>query len=135
MKTASTPAAPRTATVEVVLLSGQTISRKELDLLESAAKSVRLTARIVDAPCSVMHTDAFLQEVVTVGNQLSLSPLIIRGEDLKDKGFGGIYGVGKAAVNPPALVVLSHTPPGAAVSVSWVGKGIVYDTGGLSMKT
>ena len=82
-----------------------------------------------------MHTDAFLEEVVSVGNELRLSPLIIRGEDLLSKGFGGIYGVGKAAINPPALVVLSHTPPGATMTVAWVGKGIVYDTGGLSMKT
>ena len=104
-------------------------------MLDNAAKSVRLSARIVDAPCSVMHTDAFLQEVVAVGNELQLSPLIIRGEDLRVKGFGGIYGVGKAAVNPPALVVLSHLPPDATMTVAWVGKGIVYDTGGLSMKT
>ena len=46
----------------------------------------------------------------------------------------GIYGVGKAAVHQPALVVLSHTPSGAEETVSWVGKGIVYDTGGLSIK-
>ena len=47
----------------------------------------------------------------------------------------GIYGVGKAAVHQPALVVLSHTPSGANETISWVGKGIVYDTGGLSIKT
>ena len=46
----------------------------------------------------------------------------------------GIYGVGKAAEHPPALVVLSHTPSGAEETISWVGKGIVYDTGGLSIK-
>lgn len=46
----------------------------------------------------------------------------------------GIYGVGKAAVHPPALVVLSHTPAGAQNTIAWVGKGIVYDTGGLSLK-
>ena len=49
--------------------------------------------------------------------------------------ISGIYGVGKAAVNPPALVVLSHTPPKASTTIAWVGKGIVYDTGGLSLKT
>lgn len=136
MKTISTPPPPpRTVTVEIVLASGESISREEIEALENAAKSVRLTARIVDAPCSVMHTDAFLQEVVVVGNELQLSPLIIRGEELREKGFGGIHGVGKAAVNPPALVVLSHTPAGATTTVAWVGKGIVYDTGGLSMKT
>ena len=47
----------------------------------------------------------------------------------------GIYGVGKAAVHQPALAVLSHTPPGATETICWAGKGIVYDTGGLSIKT
>lgn len=61
-------------------------------------------------------------------------PKIIRGEELARKGFGGIYGVGKAAEVPPALAVLSHTPDGAHTTVAWVGKGIVYDTGGLSIK-
>ena len=46
----------------------------------------------------------------------------------------GIYGVGKAAVHPPALAVLSHKPDGATQTIAWVGKGIVYDTGGLSIK-
>lgn len=59
---------------------------------------------------------------------------VIRGEELKDRGFGGIYGVGKAANDPPALAVLSYTPNGATETVAWVGKGIVYDTGGLSIK-
>lgn len=59
---------------------------------------------------------------------------IIRGRELEEKGFGGLYGVGKAATHPPALAVLSHTPSGATETISWVGKGIVYDTGGLSIK-
>merc|ERR1712165_102777 len=58
----------------------------------------------------------------------------IQGEDLANQGFGGIYGVGKAAIHAPALVVLSHTPKDAQKTVAWVGKGIVYDTGGLSIK-
>lgn len=53
---------------------------------------------------------------------------------MAQKGFGGIYGVGKAAVVPPALAVLSFTPDGATKTIAWVGKGIVYDTGGLSLK-
>ena len=53
---------------------------------------------------------------------------------MANQGFGGIYGVGKAAIHAPALVVLSHTPKDAQKTVAWVGKGIVYDTGGLSIK-
>lgn len=42
--------------------------------------------------------------------------------------------MGKAAVFPPALAILSHRPEGATKTIAWVGKGIVYDTGGLSIK-
>ena len=42
--------------------------------------------------------------------------------------------MGKAAIHQPALAILSHTPPGATETICWVGKGIVYDTGGLSIK-
>ncbi|RXN09016.1 putative aminopeptidase NPEPL1 [Labeo rohita] len=75
-----------------------------------------------------------LEEIKAVGNELGITPTIIRGEELKQKNFGGIYGVGKAAQHPPALAVLSHTPSGATQTIAWVGKGIVYDTGGLSIK-
>ncbi|XP_078738108.1 putative aminopeptidase NPEPL1 isoform X2 [Lampetra fluviatilis] len=102
--------------------------------LTSLAEGVRLAARIVDMPCSEMNTDHFLEEIAVVGKELGLTPTVIRGEELKERGFGGIYGVGKAACNPPALAVLSHKPEGATQTIAWVGKGIVYDTGGLSMK-
>jgi len=67
----------------------------------------------------------------------------VRGEELRDLGYGGLWGVGQAAEEAPALVVLSYDPAqgeggGVATanpeSVAWVGKGIVYDTGGLSLK-
>ena len=81
-----------------------------------------------------MNTDAFVEEAQRVGNELGIVPTIIRGEELRERGFGGIYGVGKAAAHPPALVVLSHKPPDSNRAIAWVGKGIVYDTGGLSIK-
>jgi probable aminopeptidase NPEPL1 len=61
---------------------------------------------------------------------------VIRGTELKAGGFGGLWGVGKASAHPPALVVLEYNPSGSAdaPSVCLVGKGIVYDTGGLSIK-
>ncbi|KAE8954981.1 hypothetical protein PR001_g32280, partial [Phytophthora rubi] len=56
------------------------------------------------------------------------------GVQLRDQGFGGIYGVGKAATHKPALVCLSHVPEGAAEDakgVAMVEKGIIFDTGGF----
>lgn len=53
-------------------------------------------------------------------------------------GYGGLYGTGKAGQYPPHLVTLSYKPSGQASpqsKLAFVGKGIVYDTGGLSLKS
>ncbi|XP_015253379.1 PREDICTED: probable aminopeptidase NPEPL1 [Cyprinodon variegatus] len=121
-------------TVEFVVVDGSPLEDAEMGCLSNAADGVRLAARIVDTPCNEMNTDHFLDEIKAVGSDLGITPVIIRGEELKQRGFGGIYGVGKAAEHPPALAVLSHTPDGATQNIAWVGKGIVYDTGGLSIK-
>lgn len=124
-------------TVEFLLIGSgpeHPLTDTEIECMTQAARGIQLTARIVDAPCSEMHTDAFLDEINQVGQDLGITPVIIRGEELNTRGFGGIYGVGKAAERSPALAVLSHTPPGAKQDIAWVGKGIVYDTGGLCIK-
>jgi len=126
-----------TVTVEFILVgSGDLpITHEDVQIMNESAYAVRLSAYIVDSPPNEMHTDGFIQEIEKVGQNLNIKPTIIRGEELATRGFGGIYGVGKAAIHPPAMVILAHTPQGATESIAWVGKGIVYDTGGLSIKT
>ncbi|NUS50616.1 MAG: leucyl aminopeptidase family protein, partial [Nocardioidaceae bacterium] len=58
-------------------------------------------------------------------------------KQLADDGFGGIIGVGQGSVNPPRLVRLDYTPRSSSRKtphVALVGKGITFDTGGLSIK-
>lgn len=132
---ASTEKMSITVTVEYFLLDNAIpLTEDECVMLERAAESVRTTARIVDTPCNEMNTDHFLEEIGVVAKELGIEPFIIRDKELELQGFGGIYGVGKAAPNPPALAVLSHLPKGATKTIAWVGKGIMYDTGGLSIK-
>ncbi|XP_011191822.1 probable aminopeptidase NPEPL1 isoform X1 [Zeugodacus cucurbitae] len=102
--------------------------------IEEAARAIRLAARIVDMPCNEMNVSHFVKEAEIIAKELCIKPTVIRGEELRERGFGGIYGVGKAAAVPPALVVLSYEPKGAHDTIALVGKGIVYDTGGLSIK-
>ena len=129
------PTTPATVHIQFKIVEGNAnLTDDDIDCLEHAAKGIRLAAKIVDAPCNEMNTSLFLKEVEAIGKDLGIVPKVIRGEELNEKGFGGIYGVGKAANDPPALCVLSYTPDGATETVAWVGKGIVYDTGGLSIK-
>jgi probable aminopeptidase NPEPL1 len=54
---------------------------------------------------------------------------------LDQLGYGGLYGIGKAATCPPRLVMLEYVPDNYDERIALVGKGIVYDTGGLSLKS
>jgi leucyl aminopeptidase len=53
---------------------------------------------------------------------------------LRDEGFGGITAVGQGSENPPRLVEMSWAPDGAQRHIVLVGKGITFDSGGLSLK-
>jgi probable aminopeptidase NPEPL1 len=91
----------------------------------------------MDTPCQELQTTDFIniaQELVTKLNNPLVAIKVIKGDELRVQGFGGIYGVGKGAIEPPALVVLSYTPKQSIKTIAMVGKGIVYDTGGLSIK-
>lgn len=107
------------------------------DGLESTAQSVQLSAHLVDSPTNELHTQAFVQEARDIATMLGASCTVIEGTDLREQGFGGLWGVGRTATHPPALVILEHNPaePASDKTFVWVGKGIVYDTGGLSIKS
>ena len=117
-------------TVTVALL-GCEVSIEELSSLGDA---VRFAASLVDRPTSDLDVDAFVAEAERVGASVGARVRVLGPEALKEQGFGGLWNVGKAASCGPALVVLSHEPEGAERATAWVGKGIVYDTGGLSIK-
>jgi probable aminopeptidase NPEPL1 len=104
-------------------------------------ESVRLAARLVDTTPEELTTTAYAAEVRALvteygGDTVTLTEMV--GEELQARGYGGLYGVGKAATCPPRLLIVEYTPPDADAtteSVALVGKGIVYDTGGLSLKS
>ncbi|MCB9688451.1 MAG: leucyl aminopeptidase family protein [Alphaproteobacteria bacterium] len=99
-----------------------------------AAEAVREAAASVDQPPDTMNCDAMVEWARAVGARTGAEVTVIRGAELAELGLGGLWGVGKAAAQAPALVTLAHGSPDAATRRAWVGKGIVYDTGGLSIK-
>ncbi|MCB9676769.1 MAG: leucyl aminopeptidase family protein [Alphaproteobacteria bacterium] len=103
--------------------------------LQPAVAAVRRAAHLVDSPPDMLGPDAFVTTARAIGAFKGVSVHVLRRHDLEAQGFGGIAAVGRAAVQEPALVVLDWAPQGAADKVCWVGKGITYDTGGLSLKT
>ena len=54
--------------------------------------------------------------------------------DLEEMGCGGLLGVNKGSVEPPRLMRLTYTPRNRRGHVALVGKGVMYDSGGISLK-
>jgi probable aminopeptidase NPEPL1 len=103
--------------------------------LAPLAQGVQYAAAWVDTAPNQMTVERFVEESQRIDSEhANVSLELIRGEDLRDAGLGGIWGVGKAAECPPALICLDYTPDAPTRHSAWVGKGIVFDTGGLSIK-
>ena len=119
--------------IEVVLMGedGVIMDTK----LNSLMAGVQYAASLFDRPTSSLNVSDFVAEAESLTAIEGVSLEVIRGNELRDGGFGGFWGVGKAAQDPPALVCLRWSPKPNGPRVAWVGKGIVYDTGGLSLKS
>lgn len=113
---------------------------------ESLSWGIRKCQNLVDCPPNVLHTDEYARQALEIVTELqsngfadTVSYQQFRGEELAEMGLFGIHGVGKASTHPSILAILSYTPQAAEAasrqSVCMVGKGIVFDTGGLSIKS
>ncbi|CAM9166754.1 unnamed protein product, partial [Ectocarpus fasciculatus] len=132
--------APAARRVDIVIEFSAYDAAEDQKLVQKighVVSGIRLAQRLVDAPPNVLHSDRYVEECREVAKAVGASIEVIQGEDLERRGFGGIWGVGKASEHLPALVILSHVPAGCdpSNSVCLVGKGIIYDTGGLSIKS
>lgn len=106
--------------------------------LRTISNNIQLTMRLVDAPTNLLDTTTFPEICAGYAKKLGFTIEVIAGEALREAGYGGLYGVGKAAEFPPALVTMQYKPKGGISpkeKIALVGKGIVYDTGGLAIKT
>lgn len=110
-----------------------------LDRLNHMAEGVRVAQGLVDMPPNMIQPATFKDLVLAAAKGLDkVTTHVIEGTELRDKGYGGLWNVGKSADGrPPSLIVLSHCPQGPGSGrggVALVGKGITYDTGGAALK-
>ncbi|MDA0567671.1 leucyl aminopeptidase [Streptomonospora sp. S1-112] len=98
------------------------------------AGAVNLARDLVNtAPVDLVPEDlAAIAEQVARDNGLAVE--VLDEAALHEGGYGGLIGVGQGSDNPPRLVRLAYSHPEATRTVAFVGKGITFDSGGLSLK-
>jgi len=101
---------------------------------EAIAEAVSLVKDLVNMPPLDLFPDSLAHRAVDAAAGLPIDVTIWNEEQLVADGFGGIAGVGQGSSRPPRLVKLSYSPSDAVQHLALVGKGITFDTGGLSLK-
>jgi len=127
-----------TAPAEIVVLS-PAARRKEavaaFDDAQHVVDAVVAARDWVNTPPGDLTPARFADEIVTAARGVTGVKTKVHDEaQLAALGCGGILGVGAGSAAPPRLVELDYRPPGATTHLALVGKGITFDSGGLTIK-
>ncbi|WP_010534658.1 leucyl aminopeptidase [Brachybacterium squillarum] len=98
------------------------------------AEAVGIARDLVNTPPNLLFPAEFARRAEELAAELPLEVTVLDEQELADGGYGGIVGVGQGSARPPRLVKVHYAPEGARGSVALVGKGITFDTGGISLK-
>jgi leucyl aminopeptidase len=135
----SKPSEP--TTTSLVLCHASTTARstehREVTKGVATARAVHLARDLANAPSNEKSPADLVAAARSVADQHGLAMRLWDEQSLRDEGFGGLLAVGAGSAVPPALVELSYVPKRrakAAPHIVLVGKGITFDSGGLSLK-
>jgi leucyl aminopeptidase len=120
---------------QVFIRTHEAVSDELAATVREKAAAVALVKDLVNTPPSDLTPSLLADEAVAAVAGLSVHATVWDFDALERDGFGGILGVGRGSANPPRLVKLDYSPQGAAKHISLVGKGITFDTGGLTLKS
>ncbi len=106
----------------------------ELDRARTIGAATALVKDLVNTPAEWLGPQDVADAATAAVAELPITVTVLDERELAEGGYGGILGVGQGSDRPPRLVRLDYAPDGARRHVALVGKGITFDTGGLSLK-
>ena len=122
---------------DVVILSDAARTSDAIAALRAALVLAELTTKArdwVNTPPNALVPTAFAAEIKALTEPTEVGYQQFTAAQLKKLGCGGIIGVGQGSANPPCLVKLTWAPENPRGNVALVGKGITFDSGGLTIK-
>lgn len=119
---------------DIALATSVDVQDSVLERAAVVAEAVHTVRDLATTPPQQMYPQALADFAVAHAADDALSVTVLDEDGLRDGGYGGILGVGQGSSRGPRLVKVEYSPAGAAKHLALVGKGITYDTGGLSLK-
>jgi leucyl aminopeptidase len=122
------------AQVTLTLLAAGSHAAEAARRAEVLATAVNLVRDLVNTGPSDLVPATFADRAGQIAAEAGMDIAVLDEEALASEGYGGILGVGQGSVHPPRLVRLEYAPPQASKVLVLAGKGITFDSGGLSLK-
>ncbi|MEU6661446.1 leucyl aminopeptidase [Streptomyces sp. NPDC046821] len=122
---------------EVALLGGKPRDKAHKAAVERAlavTEELNRARDLINTPPNDLTPEAFAAVASVAAKEHGIKVQILDEKALTKGGFGGILGVGAGSEAPPRLVKLSYTSSKADKHLAFIGKGITYDSGGISLK-
>jgi leucyl aminopeptidase len=126
--------APVAALTLLTPVAGDKAGKAAARRAETVAAAVNLARDLVNTPPSDLPPARLAAAAVEAASGRDLTVEVLDERALRRGGYGGIIGVGQGSANPPRLVKVTYRHPQASRHLALVGKGITFDSGGLSLK-
>jgi leucyl aminopeptidase len=110
------------------------VEEVSLERIRAVAAAVARTKDLVNTPPLDLFPERFAEIAVEAADVAGVACRVWDEAALEADGFNGILAIGRGSSRGPRLVRLEYAPAGASVHLALVGKGITFDTGGLSLK-
>jgi len=114
--------------------AGSLEAEKIVERAAAVGAAIHTVRDLVNTPPSDLYPETLAAAAVDLALGLPLDVEVLDESALAAGGYGGILSVGGGSVRPPRLVVVRYSPAGATKHLALVGKGITFDSGGLSLK-
>ncbi|KIZ18155.1 leucyl aminopeptidase [Streptomyces natalensis] len=101
---------------------------------QTLAAEINRARDLINTPSNALDPKSFAAEAQAAAKEFGLKVEVLDEKALTKGGYGGLMGVGQGSEAPPRLVRIAHTHPKAEKTLALVGKGITYDSGGISLK-
>lgn len=124
-------------TLSEIVVSGSAISEKEMQDLRITLEGVALTRDLVNEPAGYLTAEKLSEVFVATGQKAGFAVEVLEKNKIEALKMGGLLGVNQGSDLPPTFNVMEYKPqsPKNTQPIVLVGKGVVYDTGGHSLKT
>jgi leucyl aminopeptidase len=120
-----------------ILSAAQAAARDIFQSLERIANGVFLTRDLVSEPANILYPESFVERAMAL-RRLGIGIEVLDEKDMRKLGMGTLLGVGQGSARPSRMLILQYRGAGrggrSRAPVAFVGKGVTFDTGGISLK-